>query len=175
MTPYAQVLGADLDRLPTPCQALHRAFGRFEGRITVEPGPFLVLRMLARLMGLPAATPDAPLVLETAPTEKGACWTRRIGPQCMMSQQRAMPDGTLAEQLGPVTLAARLVPDGAGLRLETAWVRFLGLRLPRFFWPGMQAREWAESGLYRFEIDIRLPVLGTRLIAYSGWLDPLAS
>ncbi|WP_300442722.1 DUF4166 domain-containing protein [uncultured Mameliella sp.] len=175
MTPYAQVLGADLDRLPSPCQALHRAFGRFEGRITVKPAPFPALRFLARLMGLPAATRVAPLVLETAPSGQGACWTRVIGTQCTVSQQRAMPDGTLAEQLGPVTLAAKLVPDVEGLHLETAWVRFLGLRLPRLFWPGVQAREWAEGGLYRFEIDIRLPVLGTRLIAYSGWLDPLAS
>ncbi|SMX46178.1 DUF4166 domain-containing protein [Maliponia aquimaris] len=171
MTPYAQLLGAALADLPGPCRALHGGFGRFQGRITVLAAPLAPLRLLARLAGLPGAVTDAPLVFETAPEGGGARWTRRIGAHVMASHQTAMPDGTLAERLGPLTLAAWLRPGPQGLALETAWVRVLGLPLPRLLWPRVTAREWAEGGRYRFDISIALPLGGPRLIAYSGHLD----
>lgn len=171
MTPYAQLLGPDLDDLPPPCRAIHAGFGNFEGRITVSPARNALLRRVARFMGLPGAVEDAPLRFETVQDGAGARWVRRIGPHVMVSHQRAMPDGTLAERLGPATLAARLVPDPDGLHLETAWVRVLGVPLPRVFWPRMTACEWAEGTRYHFDIALFAPLLGTRVIAYSGWLE----
>lgn len=170
-TPYAQLLGPALATLPLPCRAIHERFGRFSGRISVQPAELGLLRLVTRLMGMPGAVRDAPFEFETSACGAGARWTRKIGRQVMVTRQRAMPDGTLAETIGPMTLAARVIAEPQGLRLETAWLRVLGLPVPRLLWPRVMTREWAREGRYHFDIHIALPMIGTRVIAYSGYLD----
>jgi hypothetical protein len=169
-TPYAQLLGPAMASLPEPCRAIHDGFGRFTGRISVQPAQLGVLRLLTRLMGMPGAAHDIPFEFETSAWGEGARWTRRIGAQVMVSRQRAMDDGTLAETIGPMTLAARVIADPDGLRLETAWLRVFGVAVPRFLWPQVTTREWASKGRYHFDINITLPMIGVRVIAYCGHL-----
>ena len=170
MTPYAHLLGPRLAALPPACRALHGGFGRSVGQITVTGARSRALRALARAFGFPKPVDAAPLTFDTKPVDGGAQWTRRIGGHVMTSTLRAMPDGTLAETIGRVTLAARLVPEPDGLRLETAWVRVAGIPVPRLLWPRVAAREWGKATQYHFQVDIALPLGGPRLVSYRGTL-----
>ena len=55
--------------------------------------------------------------------------------------------------------------------METGFRRtYLGVPLPRIFWPRVEAFESGEGGVYRFHVEIGLPLIG-RLVRYRGSLD----
>jgi hypothetical protein len=47
--------------------------------------------------------------------------------------------------------------------------------MPRFLAPRIAAREWQdEQRRFRFDVTVALPLAG-EVVAYSGWLLPLAA
>jgi hypothetical protein len=50
-------------------------------------------------------------------------------------------------------------------------MRALGVPLPRWLWPTLNATERAERQRFLFDIDIRLG-WGDALIHYRGWVAP---
>ncbi|MGR3500741.1 DUF4166 domain-containing protein [Pseudaestuariivita sp.] len=157
--------------MPT-LQALHQEPGTHHGVITVTHGP---VPGLARLMGFPPPCTAALLTLtrERHPTHE--TWTRQIGTRQigsarLISTQRAK-DGLVIERMGMTTAATKLTVTKTGLRHDIRQVRILGVPVPRALAPGIDAREWESGGLYHFAITVTLPLTGTLLARYSGYLE----
>lgn len=177
-TALSTAIGAELDALAPAVRALHADHGRFEGRITVRHGAGLLAPLIAKLTGLPRATDGMPLRLTTASTPDGADrWVRDIGARSYPSQIAAAGDGLLSERMGPVTATTRIAIAGGGIAMTLVRARFLGMPLPGPLAPGVETleTEGERDGrrVYRFDVRIRLPVLGTLLVHYQGWLDTL--
>jgi uncharacterized protein DUF4166 len=142
----------------------------WRGEATVENGPSWLARMVRALTGLPPTVTAVPLVIEMAPDGDGETWHRRFGGHRLTTRMLAGKEPNVIEEtLWPLTAVSRLEPDAAGVQQVPIGFRFLGLPLPRFLWPSVEARESAEGGVYRFKV-----VMGFRGIAieaYEGWLE----
>lgn len=102
-------------------------------------------------------------------------WQRSFAGKPFVSLQHAgegADAGTVVERFGPLAFALRNALDSEGLTQEIAAAYVLGIRLPRFLWPRVHARERIDAqGRFTFDVGIALPLLG-RLVAYKGWLTP---
>lgn len=173
-TAYSEVLGSRLATLDPACRALHHDVGTFHGEISVETSRWSLIRTLSRWVGFPPAMRNAPFVLATSRSGPKVTWQRDIGPVSLASQQWRDGDH-LVERMGPMTVAAHLEVQDGGCRLQPRWIKALGVPLPPILWPHIDARDWAEGDLYRFDIRIGLPLSAGPMIRYHGWLQPSLS
>ncbi|WP_299932338.1 DUF4166 domain-containing protein [uncultured Pelagimonas sp.] len=171
MTVYSKWLGDQFDDLPDACQDLHAGYGRFAGRITVSYAPLPFVAKLGRLFGFAPAADDVALVFEARQEAGRDYWRRMVGDTPMESELWVTTDGLLAEKLGPVTVTMRPILQGRQLILRVADFHFGRLAIPSWLQPEIEATEFAEAGRYRFEVTICLPIFGTQIVHYSGWLD----
>lgn len=174
-SPYVEALGPRFAQLPAPCRALHLATSGSSGTIDVTVAKAHFARWLARGLGLPPGGRAQPLWFEMQASGQGAWWVRKVGEHEMRSFMRACPSGRVVEKLGAVCVHVELVPDEQALNLVPERVTLLGVPLPRFLWPRMAAREWAEGDLYCFDVRLALPLGGPLLVAYSGHLRTMES
>ena len=79
------------------------------------------------------------------------------------------PDGYWVEATGSIELrlSVRIV-DGAW-HWQQLGGRWKGIPLPRWLMPQTVAYKEVRDGLYRFSVDVRLPLLGS-LLSYRGGL-----
>ncbi len=169
---YRRVLGEGFDRLPEVTRRLHR--GRpaviAEGEAVVAPAENPIARFIAKRFGLPRDEGRVPVRVVIESRDGREHWTRFFADRPMRSVMSAVPDGLIEERFGPVAIRMRLVPRGDGLDMQRVSGRLWGVPLPGFLLPRITAEERVdEGGRHRFEVEIRLPLLG-RLIAYRGYL-----
>jgi hypothetical protein len=128
-------------------------------------------RWLVRMFGFPRAASATPVVVEIAATPEGEDWTRCFGGQRFRS--RMCPHdrpGRVREAFGPFTFDLALSADAEGLRMRVEGWRLGRLPLPRRLAPRSEAREAVDaSGRFRFEVPIRLPLLGHWCATAAGW------
>jgi hypothetical protein len=170
---YRRVLGAAYDRQSRAGQALHDAGpSHWKGRCTVTGAQTLAGRLMAWLFQLPAATDDAPIVVEFSASGTGELWTRRIGSRVMRSRQfigLRRPAGWIVERFGILDFDLLVQVADGRLTLSMRGMRCCGLPLPRALWPMIEAAESEEEGRFCFDVQIGLPLVG-RLVRYRGWL-----
>jgi len=170
---YRRALGSAYGRQSRAGQILHDAgSSRWTGRCAVAGPQTAPARLLAWLFQLPAATADAPIAVEFASSAGGEVWTRRIGSRAMRSRQfigLRKPAGWIVEQFGPFTFDLELRVAEGRLELMIRGMRCCGVPLPRVLWPRIAACEREEEGLFCFDVEIVLPLIG-RLVGYRGWL-----
>lgn len=167
---FRQVLGAAFAQLPPEVQATHDHAGprRLSGRAEVTRGTGWMAHTIARAFRFPAAAADVPVTVVKTPVEGGEVWERRFGGQHFHSHLR-IRSGELTERFGSFTFAISLeVRDGA-LHWPVARGWCLGLPLPRWLLPVSVAREYAEGGLFRFDVALHAPFVGL-IVRYRGWL-----
>jgi hypothetical protein len=169
--PFADLLGTAYAVIPDPVRALHdRALpARFDGEVDIEAGHGLAARVLGSCAGLPRRSGTFPLRFEIRGDAHRQLWIRHFPPRPMRSRLHA-EGGLLCERMGAATFAFRLEGDAGGTRWHVARVRALGVPLPLHWFRGMSAREYAQDGRYRFDVEVSLPMIG-HLVAYRGWLD----
>jgi hypothetical protein len=171
---FPTLLGNDVWRsLPEPVQRMHGAASRVtaRGMADVEGDSNLILRMLRRLLGLPA--PGLQQALDFFIDRHGSSetWTRRFEHGEMHSVLRRDASAShLLEQLGPATLCFTLHHDASGIDWQLRSVSVLGMPVPRAWFGQVLSRSTAHDGRYTFFIDTHLPRIG-RLVAYRGWLE----
>lgn len=178
MSLHRRVLAESFETLPEAIKGIHGQDGRrhLAGRVDVKCNQTLAGRLLLRLLGLPRPGEDLEARILLEPSGEGERWHRRFGRDSFSS--RVTPDrqtpGRIIETMGGVSavIALQTIPDG--LRWEVTSLSFLGVPLPRAIAPKTQATERQIDGRYRFEVSIRLPLLGP-LISYQGWLQPAGS
>jgi hypothetical protein len=174
---YPQLLDASWGQLDEPVRRMHSAGAIAEaaGTFRVRHGSNGLVRLLARLAGLPAAGQDVPVRLIITPLANGEEWLRTFAGRPLMSRQGLGPDGLLAERVGAVELRFRLKVDSGGLFYETRSAALclgpLRIPMPRFVIPRVTAWEKAagKGDLVQIAVEVSLPLVGL-LIAYEGTL-----
>lgn len=173
---YRRILGKAFAALPEPVQAMHDLSGdkRVAGRAEVERGTGLPARLVAALIGFPAAGRDVPVEVTFRVRNGVETWRRRFAGRGFSSTQQAgrgRSDGLLEERFGPVRVGLALVLEGDRLRLVVRRWSLLGLPMPLALAPGGEAWETAADGRFRFHVEIRHPWAGL-IVRYRGWLTP---
>ena len=169
---YRQALGEGFDCLPEPVRAIHDRVTSFRatGQVTITLGRNPIARCLQALGLLPR--PGAGIETEVTFTMRDGRerWTRRFGSFSGSSVQGWPSKDHVWEKIGPIAGQARFKAHKAGLDLELASFRFLGIPLPRFLWLRAWGHERAdEEGRFTFDVGIALP-FGLDLVTYKGWL-----
>jgi len=171
---FPTLLGARWNALPPSVCALHGAQPRVNarGRVAVSGDPRWPARLLRLALGLPEPNADAAIEVTIARDGIGETWRRRFAHARMDSHLRRSPrhPDAFEERLGPARLAFALDGSGNGLRWITRDVRLFALPLPLRWFEGIDARCSERDGRYRFDIAVRLPLVGL-LVAYAGWLE----
>jgi uncharacterized protein DUF4166 len=176
-TLYRSLVGPAWDGLPASVRQAHLRDEGLEaaGVLRVERGAGRAARALARLCRLPEAGEGVPVRLSVRREGRGERWVRRFGEQRLVSSQRALTGGLLAERFGPLELRFRLATTGGGLRYEHRATRLCAgpLRIPVPGWlaPRVAATEEAapSADRTRLRVTVSLPLVGL-LLAYDGEL-----
>ncbi len=166
---YARAMGARFAGLPGPVREMHVVSGDSggAGRGSVERGRGLA-RILGEVMGFPPAG-EYPVHVAFAEHDGKERWTRNFGGHCFSSELSQAGQG-VAERFGPLRFVFDLPSDAEGLRMMLLGWTLFGMPMPRGLGPRIDAREWAEDGRFRFEVGVRMPVIGD-VVRYTGWLE----
>lgn len=171
---YRRALGRTFDRLPAVCQRLHEGgASTWEGRCSVDGAQSLLGRLIAWVFQFPPSVTDGPILVDFVVRDGGERWTRHVGGRSMGSEQYIgirKPAGWIVERFGLMSFDLELRLADNRLDLIMRGARILGVPLPRIFWPRVEAFESGEGGVYRFHVEIGLPLIG-RLVRYRGSLD----
>jgi uncharacterized protein YbjT (DUF2867 family) len=169
---YARAMGAAWRAMPSAVRDLHDVCGdaAAAGEAVVTRGCGGPVRLLARLMRFP---PEGAWPLHVHFTERGGVetWTRDYGGHIMRSRLSARPGGVV-ERFGPLRLLFDLVPRADGFVMALRGWSVLGIPLPLFLAPRIEASERAQEGRFHFDVSASLPFVG-KVVAYTGWLRRL--
>ncbi|WP_428683762.1 DUF4166 domain-containing protein [Sphingopyxis sp.] len=175
---YRRLLGDAFDTLPGPVRALHAsAVAReWRGEAEVRRGRGLLARLAAAIVGFPKAATATPVTVAFTPEGDGERWTRNFGGRrfsSLQSEGRGRNACLLVERFGPAAFAMALVVDGDRLRLVPRRWTLLGIPMPHFLMPDGPSFETGADGKFRFDVEIRAPVIGL-IVGYRGTLEPVA-
>lgn len=175
--PFVVVLGAeDMAGLPEPVRIVHsldRALSAV-GRSDIEELGGLAGRLFCWGAGLPKPGCDVPVTVDFQPTGDGReDWRRRFGARRYASTMRAgtgRDAGLLIEHFGLFDLKFALTTEPGGLRWRSVGWRLLGLALPVFLMPRVDALESGAGQRFTFDIHVAFAWLGP-VLRYKGWLE----
>jgi hypothetical protein len=175
---YENVCGRDACAvLPAPIRTLHEnvSRARWSGRADIVGASNPLAFIAARIVGIPRAAQDVDVTVEFEVRDGVERWRRSFAGKPFVSLQHAgegRDAGTVVERFGVLAFALHNTLDCEGLSQEIAAAYVLGIRLPRFLWPRVHARERIDGqGRFTFDVGIAVPLLG-RLVFYKGWLMP---
>ncbi len=171
---FARLLGPAWDRLAPEIRAMHEATGLATGRAVVERGRHPLARLVAWLVGFPAASADTPVEVRFSVGAGGERWVRGFAGRrfsSALSEGRGRAEGLVIERFGPLRFGIALVVDGATLRYVLRRWSVLGVPMPMTLCPHSNTYETVEEGRFRFHVEIGLPLTGL-LVSYRGWLAP---
>jgi hypothetical protein len=171
---YRRLLGDAYATLPAPIQAMHDLEGALtaEGRATVERGTNLLARAIAAVIGFPPAGRDIAVRVDFALRNGREIWRRDFAGRAFVSTQeegRGRFDRLLSERFGPFCFGIALVCEPGRLNLAVRGWSLFGIPLPLWLAPVGAAHERVEDGRFRFDVEIRLRLIGL-IVRYQGWL-----
>jgi hypothetical protein len=175
-SPVEAWFGDGFARLHPLLQALHRDGGRLEGVVRFRTGRGLAGVIGRRAMwrlGIDPGTPEQRLVVDIRHVDGALRWARRFGSGSeAVSWFRPIgrwPDGCWEERAGPLRLRLAVDTEGGGWSWRQIGCRLWALPLPAWLAPGVDAGKRIDAGHYRFDVAIRLPLLG-EILAWGGHL-----
>jgi hypothetical protein len=175
-SPVEDWFGDGFARLHPLLQVLHRDGGRLEGIVRFRIGRGLagvIGRRAMRRLGIDPASPEQALTVDIRHVDGALRWARRFGTGSeAVSWFRPIgcwPDGCWEERAGPLRLRLAVDTDGGGWRWRQIGCRLWALPLPAWLAPGVDAGKRIDAGHYRFDVAIRLPLLG-EILAWGGHL-----
>lgn len=175
-SPAERWFGEAFMRLHPRLQALHHEGGRLSGMVAFTTGRGLAGWMGRRLMSRMRLRPGEParMTVEIAHDADVMRWRRRFGDGALLESVfrpiGRWPEGCWRERAGPLELELDVDLAEGGWRWRQRTCRLAGLRLPRALSPRVEAGKRVVGAVYRFEVEIHLPLLG-RVLAWSGDLD----
>lgn len=169
---YASAMGARFTQLPAEVREMHMVAGDAAacGAGNVQRGKGIAW-LIGRIMGFPPAG-DHSVRVTFAEHDGTERWTRDFGGHCFSSALSQAGQG-VAERFGPLRFVFDLPSDAEGLRMKLRGWRLFGVPMPRCLGPHIDAREWVEDGRFRFEVGVRMPLIG-EVVRYTGWLERCA-
>ena len=175
-SPVQAWFGEGFARLHPLLQALHRDGGRLEGPVRFRIGhglAGLAGRRVLRRLGIDADAPEQRLTVDIRHADGALHWARRFGtgPEAVswFEPIGCWPEGCWEERAGPLTLRLAVDTEGGGWRWRQIGCRLWALPLPAWLAPGVEAGKRIEDGQYRFDVAVRLPLLG-EILAWGGCL-----
>ena len=171
---YRRLLGDAWAALPQPIRELHTVSdaATYVGVCTVQRGRSPLAWMVASIIGFPKAGLDQPITLHMTAQADGERWTRNVAGRSFSSMQRAgraRSRALVREQFGPLAVdMALVVAPGCLGYVVRRWSLF-GLPLPLWLGPASKAVESVEDGAFRFDVEIRHPLVGL-VVRYAGKL-----
>lgn len=171
---FEKILGPDIACLPALMRRIHTSTSiHLAGRAAIDGGEHGMAKLIAKLFGFPASTPDeAANVVLTRRGDK-EIWIRRFGRSKFRSTLKpGSSPRRVCERFGPFSFELEMTPDSSGFTLDIVSWRMGPLPLPMCLAPHAPARAFVDAeGRYRFDVMIALPFVG-RLVRYRGWLLP---
>lgn len=173
---YRELLGTAFDALPSQVRKLHDSFKAhtWRGTAKVDRGAGLAARLVASFMRFPPAAAEIPVSVSFEPGPNGELWTRDFGGHRFSSLQfrgHGANDYLLVERFGVMEVALAVLVEGDQLRLVPRRWRVCGIPMPRALLPGGNATERDADGRFRFDVEIRVPLVGL-VVGYRGTLQP---
>jgi putative NADH-flavin reductase len=171
LTPlFARAMGHQFPALPDPVRGMHELYGdaAAEGEGTVTRGTNPLARLLGAMLRLPPSG-TYPLHVAFAERDGKERWTRDFGGH-RFSSELSQSGPRIVERFGPLRFAFAVRGFGNGLSMELRRWSAFGIPLPRSIGPAINARELDEEGRFRFDVAVRMPLIGP-VIHYSGWLE----
>lgn len=171
---FEKALGPDLARLPPLVRQIHTSTPlHLTGRVTIDGARHWLAKIIARLFGFPATTPDETAGVLLKPHGDKEIWIRRFGRSAFRSTLRPGPaPRRVYERFGLFDFELEMTPDESGFALDIVSWRIGPVRLPKRLAPHTPARAFVDAqGRYSFDVTIALPFIG-RLVNYRGWLVP---
>lgn len=175
---HQQVMAGAWEDLPPAVRRLHDLReGRMtaRGEATVVRGRGLLARLAAAVVGFPRAQVDGPLSVSFERRGEDEVWTRVFGDQSFTSRQaagRGRAAHLVVETFGPLACGMAPVLEAGRLSLIPRRWMLLGLALPSWLFPRVEASETDDGGRFRFSVEIRHPLTGP-IVTYRGWLEPV--
>ena len=171
---YSRVLGAAWLELDPVVRRAHAA-GAATGWFTIDDSGGVIARAARWALRLPPAGTSCETRLVIAATGDAERWTRTFRDRTLVTTQRGLADGRLAERFGILELGFRLRTSDGMLTYEQRDAALtLGrwrVPIPRWLSPRVEARERrADRGdRSHVRVVVRVPVVGV-LLAYEGEL-----
>jgi hypothetical protein len=142
------------------------------GKFRIRRGANWLGRLVAMIVGLPAAGEAVATRLSVLRTAGGEKWIRSFAGAKVLTTQTAAADGTLRERFGMFEISCRLDVDRAAIRYRQVGAALrlgrLRLALPRRLWPLVEGVETAQGPLAtHVSVRITAPFCG-HLISYDG-------
>ena len=171
---YQRVLGDTFEKLPEPIQQLHcpAAISKFTGRGQIIAADNPIARCIAWCSGLPTRSSECTVLVSIECDGDGEIWRREFADHRFHSRLHAV-GAQLIEKLGPHRISFVLQADAQGLCMRPVAWRTLGVPLPRFLWPRIEAVESVRDGLFHFSVTTAFPIIG-RVVDYRGVLAATA-
>jgi hypothetical protein len=172
---YQRLLGDAWHALPAPLRAMHHLASPqvAAGQADVLRGSGPLARLVAFVVGFPAAGQKVPVQVAFTPGADGECWTRTFAGRSFTSFQSAGRGASahlLRERFGPLTFDLALLVEGAKLRLVVRRWSLWGVPLPLILAPGGDSYETVIDDRFHFHVEIRHRLIGL-IVSYRGWLE----
>lgn len=163
--------------LPPELQALHRVHDvrRFTGTAQVTRGRSPIARLAAWFFGFPPTAERVPVTVTKTRTATGEIWERDFGGRVFRSYLRpARVAYRVRERFRMLEFELDLpVADGClRLPVHRGWI--FGVPLPRWLLPISDSREYAEDGVFHFDVALAAPLGGGSIVRYRGELVALS-
>ena len=178
---YQRLLGRSWSELAPSIQRAHVSSGQLlaTGEFAVRNGSNPAAKLIARIARLPRPGLRIPTRLEIQPFEGGERWTRSFGERRVMTTQRFVSAGLLAERIGRLEFIFELKVDRGSIGYRQAAAAFhLGrwrVSMPSWCMPRVAATETPDESAdqVRVRVAVHLPLVGM-LLSYDGWMKPTA-
>ncbi len=160
--------------MPAVVRRLHCSC-RVTGRFDIERGAGWLAGPAAYLFGLPPAGRDVATSLVIEPDRGGLKWSRRFGATRLVTHQRALGDGIIAERIGAIECSFVPLASAEGIEYRQTGARLcagpLRLPLPRILSPRVEAWVRARGEAAEVDVAVSAPLIG-RLVHYRGVVQP---
>ena len=166
---FPRVLGRDWDALPDVVKRGHELEPEFHGRgtFTIVHGESWLLRVAARVMGMPPAGDAIATRLDVVSDDDELVWRRDFGGSRMDSRMYETDGRRIAERRGLVELCMRVTVEERAIvyRSDGARLRLGRVRVPLPSWlaPRIEGRVWEDGAAMRTRIRI------------DSWMGPLVT
>ena len=172
---YARLLGPAWLDLHPAIRSLHLTAGAATGRFEFLRGRGLAARLACWVLRLPSSATALDVRLTIDRDADSEVWTRAFGRRLLVTTQRELPDGSLAERFGALEFRFHLrVTQGAMTYVQAAAAMTVGrlrVPLPRWIAPRVEAREACVDGETPFvTVGISSPLIGV-VMSYEGCIQ----
>jgi hypothetical protein len=173
---YQAIFGDAWDQLDERVQALFAWPGDARGCFVVRRDGGMAAGFLGRALGLPAVGTDVAVHVTVEAGDGCERWRRELGGTTLVTVQRALGRGLLAERFGVVELVLRVDVVGGGVRFRQVGAklvtRTLRVRLPRLVAPRIDGEVSLSPETMRphVEVSLRAPIAGL-VLGYAGTVD----